>query len=405
MSNTLINGQRINLSNILNDIKKVKIEITYQIKDSYSILGSEFNFLAFCLNENAKFINKYYFVNRINNKTPDNALNYCKSLNNENVISFTIDFTKINSSIKKIIFALSLENDIFNDSDKFKFLKRLEVKLSSLDKITFLKFDVPLNFSNETTIEIFEIYNKDFQWRAVGYFYGYIGNLGLLTEKYGLQLDEENYFDEKHLESSITRKEVRTSNEAVNKKLKIYQEKLLDLSKRNPLINIKPKSIIEFQNPDMYEIFNLIQENKNIIISPIPENFDLYREEANEIIAVKKKKELTSLLYRIKNRASSSMEEQGINILFLSFGLLTWVEKENSQDKFISPIILVPVELIKDSLNSPYKLKLLDDEIIVNPALNTKLNNQYGKQLDDLPEEFTTLSLKDYFEEYNAPIK
>jgi len=146
MSNTLTNGQRINLSNILNDIKKVKIEITYELKDSYSILGSKLNFLAFCLNEDKKFINKHYLVNRINNKTPDNAVSYYKSLNNENIISFIIDFEKINSSIKKIIFALSLENDIFDDSDKFQFLKRLEVKLSSLDKLTFFKFDVPLNF-------------------------------------------------------------------------------------------------------------------------------------------------------------------------------------------------------------------------------------------------------------------
>ena len=44
----------------------------------------------------------------------------------------------------------------------------------------------------------------------------------------------------------------------------------------------------------------------------------------------------------------------------------------------ISPIVLVPVSITIESLTSPYVLNLHEDEIVINPTLSYKLENDFG---------------------------
>ncbi|WP_092472891.1 DUF4011 domain-containing protein [Desulfotruncus arcticus] len=45
------------------------------------------------------------------------------------------------------------------------------------------------------------------------------------------------------------------------------------------------------------------------------------------------------------NQAKTAIEEQGVNILYLSFGFLKWKEINESEQIITSPIVLVPVIL------------------------------------------------------------
>ncbi|MBC7473118.1 MAG: DUF4011 domain-containing protein, partial [Candidatus Sericytochromatia bacterium] len=408
MTETLVKGQRVNISKYLNDLKYVKIEIIYELDDAYSLHGSNINISAFCLTEEKKFLNNSYLINNKNINSPCNGLSYYRIKSQEHIFSFIVDFTKLNTLIKKIILVLSMGNNIFENPDYSKIFKSLEVRLSGINEEPFLRFPVTFEHAGESTMEIFEIYNKDFQWKIAAHSSSHIGGLSLLAEKYGVILKDnsDEIISEPIIENNNVSKTDNIINEPMDKKLKAYREKLLDLSKKNPLINTRLKSVIEFSEPDIYEIFEkLFDHSETLVLTSIQENQELNNLEKNEVRINRTKKEANALLYRIKHRASSSLEEQGINTLFIALGQLTWTEQENSVDKFLSPILLLPVELFKVSINSPYKLRILEDEIIINPALITKLINQFAIILPDLPEEINSITLRMYFSKLKEEIK
>ena len=74
--------------------------------------------------------------------------------------------------------------------------------------------------------------------------------------------------------------------------------------------------------------------------------------------------------------------------------MLKWKEQPESSQIFSSPIILVPVRLLIESITSPYRLTLHDDEIVINPTLAHKLDNDFGISVPefdsahDSPEEY-----------------
>ena len=88
--------------------------------------------------------------------------------------------------------------------------------------------------------------------------------------------------------------------------------------------------------------------------------------------------DLQKALRNLRNKAKTAIEEQGVNVLYLSFGFLKWTESENSDQIFTSPLILVPATLTIESIKSPYTLTLHEDEIILNPTLVYKLENDFG---------------------------
>lgn len=88
--------------------------------------------------------------------------------------------------------------------------------------------------------------------------------------------------------------------------------------------------------------------------------------------------DLQKTLKSLRYKANTSIEEQGINTLYLTFGMLKWKERDDSSQVFSSPIILVPVKLLIESISSPYHLVLHDDEIVINPTLSHKLYNDFG---------------------------
>ncbi|HTV03671.1 MAG TPA: DUF4011 domain-containing protein, partial [Luteitalea sp.] len=90
-------------------------------------------------------------------------------------------------------------------------------------------------------------------------------------------------------------------------------------------------------------------------------------------------------LRRIEEQARLSLEEQGVNTLYLTLGLLHYTEAEASDETFRAPLVLVPVSLRRDSARSPFVLEPGDDEPLVNPALAEWLRRQHDVPLPELP--------------------
>jgi very-short-patch-repair endonuclease len=91
-------------------------------------------------------------------------------------------------------------------------------------------------------------------------------------------------------------------------------------------------------------------------------------------------------LRRIDEQARLTLEEQGVNTLFLTLGMLNYVEAVDSEQTFRAPLVLLPVELSRKSARSGYVLHAAEDEPLVNPALVEYLRRDFGIGLPQLPD-------------------
>jgi very-short-patch-repair endonuclease len=213
----------------------------------------------------------------------------------------------------------------------------------------------------------------------------------------------------------------------VAKALEALRVKLLDLGKRNRLLNFRDNrycvKVVDEQPNQVFEY--LVQSNKSMVFSPLPEpdkpgevqedtddpsglnegietlaakagglaGIDISEEapvpEADDDSTPKKHKdnrlqtalfmeELEFRLRRIGSKAKSVIEETGRNQLFLAMGFLRWKERGDSEGSYEAPLIMIPVELERGGLDArtrcfSYKLTYTGEDLIPNLSLLEKL--------------------------------
>ena len=89
-------------------------------------------------------------------------------------------------------------------------------------------------------------------------------------------------------------------------------------------------------------------------------------------------------LLQLARDARTAEEEQGINILFLALGFLGWFEDESSNVVRQAPLVLVPVELVRDERTSTYDIRARGEDIVTNLPLQSRLREDFGLTLPDL---------------------
>ncbi|WP_457559109.1 DUF4011 domain-containing protein [Candidatus Harpocratesius sp.] len=226
----------------------------------------------------------------------------------------------------------------------------------------------------------------------------------------------------------------RTEKEILEYKIETWKNKLIDLSKRNRLLNFRPTKVTTIKIIDEIpsEIFkSMVNENNSFHFLPKEEETkELFDENDNpndenhskefyeyddENLEEKhtdlnlqtnlESQRLQKNLKRIQFRANQLMEEQGFNILYLTLGMLEWYEADHSDVKNRSPLIMLPVELKKRSIRSKYKLYKTDEDPFVNPALQYKMDNEFNLNIPDLELDNDKFDPKDYFKKVNELIK
>lgn len=221
----------------------------------------------------------------------------------------------------------------------------------------------------------------------------------------------------------------------VEERIKKWKDKLVDLSKRNRLLNFRPTKVttiriidelpsevlstLAVQNEGMefiplaLEEGELFEEGNATIEKKSTKEFQLYKKDELEDKHKDKylqtdltKERLPKNLFRIYSKANSVMEEQGYNVLFLSLGCLEWYESEASNVKLKAPIILVPVELTRTLARSKFKLKYHEeDTLILNPALILKMQNDFNITIDPIDEELENIDPQQIFLQIQEAIK
>ena len=204
-----------------------------------------------------------------------------------------------------------------------------------------------------------------------------------------------------------------------NQKIEIWKKKLLDMGMRNRLLNYKDtkRTSLNILTPDYMRLYKLVVLDEKTLAFPHIElktiSADDYFSEAEDqervqdpkiyeipgdIVTDKTVKETHQIAKALRDKTKTAYEEQGVNILYLSFGFLEWTDRGKASASVASPLVLVPVILSIESIADPYVLSLHEDEVVVNPTLAYKLENDFGitlpafdAQNDDLEQYLSSI--------------
>ena len=208
----------------------------------------------------------------------------------------------------------------------------------------------------------------------------------------------------------------------VQDQIEEWRKRLLDLSKRNGLVNCKigARGAIEVVHPDPEEVWQRIVVNNGTMFfawkrdllgegdedgapqlslfiedgednrqnkgdtgeeaaaEPIPTALRLSEMEEclaspflieEHLLTPMADKTLRTRLNRLSLNAKTAIAEQGINVLYLAFGLLRWYESPDSDVPLFSPLLLVPAQLDRAGPNAPWQISLYEEEISPNHCL------------------------------------
>ncbi len=93
---------------------------------------------------------------------------------------------------------------------------------------------------------------------------------------------------------------------------------------------------------------------------------------------------LARRLLGLSRDAKTAEEEQGLNILYLAMGFLSWRENTSSKSVREAPLILLPVELVRNQRTSTFDIKSRDDDLAANLPLQERLRQDFGIELPDI---------------------
>ena len=217
--------------------------------------------------------------------------------------------------------------------------------------------------------------------------------------------------------------ELGIGQETAETRVDTWKRKLLDLTKRNRLLNLSSNAVaLRLFCPDLPLLEDKLAAGETFSIKAydqtpfanVTRDQQIFKLETGNDLQVKyareqlldkslisndvsdrTDKQLLSLLRKAKN----DLEEGGSNTLFLSIGMLKWKETENSVKSYKAPLILLPVELSRQSARSKIKLKQLkDEEPIFNSTLIQFLQQDFEINLnqfrDELPMDESGVDIK-----------
>ena len=206
---------------------------------------------------------------------------------------------------------------------------------------------------------------------------------------------------------------------AITKQL-VWERRLLDLSLRNNLLNIRiTKNTLQLIPANLASLEDALADGEEFRIlhrpadweSPAME-FGIYSSvpESNPIVdfvnsELSQKRlrfylsenDLGKALTHLYRSSRTSIEENGANTLYLALGLLKWYETPSSERPRYAPILLLPVEIIRKSAARGYVIRSREEETMMNITLLEMLRQNFGISvpgLDPLPTDGSGVNVK-----------
>jgi hypothetical protein len=181
--------------------------------------------------------------------------------------------------------------------------------------------------------------------------------------------------------------------ETVQSRLESSRKELLDLGLRNPLLNYKLTKgkglhIADEKSDAIYDI--LVRQQKSMTFlalkegSLFPEGPEKYQD--TRLQTEEDELKLQSRLLNTYYFARTSIEEQGVNLLYLSLGMLRWYDNGDTETLRSAPLVLIPVSLERSSAQERFRLRYTGSEIGANLSLQAKMKTDYNLTIPDMPE-------------------
>ncbi len=213
--------------------------------------------------------------------------------------------------------------------------------------------------------------------------------------------------------------------------LNTWAQHLLDTGKRNSLINFRKSKMgtAEIIAPDMISLFKKAELSAifEVYDPQLDDNdeFEFFDEEdgqfasaddgklskdlylakygrkisskKNQILVYNSENKPLQALKNIRKKGISAIEETGVNIVYIAFGFIHWSDPNVSNSPTMkAPILLAPVSIINDSPLEPFRLKIMDNELIVNPTFSYKMQEMFGITLPEYDDDDE--NIESYFE-------
>lgn len=238
--------------------------------------------------------------------------------------------------------------------------------------------------------------------------------LPLLTNSTGIQLDEEAIKQtetaamENRFEIGTIYQDELLQGKQPKTKQKIWERKLLDLSLRNNLLNLHiTRNMLQLVDIDISNLEDTLSDGKSFSIMPNPNaevlrkynlftqplhhsspSYQLANDELkyNRLLTHYHQQDLDNILSYIHKNAKQAIEENGSSTLYLAVGLLKWYDRKTPDQPRLSPVLLLPVEISRRSVNSKFILKSREEETMINITLVEFLRQEYELNLSALEQ-------------------
>lgn len=190
-----------------------------------------------------------------------------------------------------------------------------------------------------------------------------------------------------------------------------WKRKLLDLTKRNRLLNLKPsKTAIKLYCSDLPLLEDKLAAGKKITVIPM-ENLSGKKGGRNdaqfiqrtgtdfkksfieaalnreEVVSDLEQQDLDAGMIELYRKARTDLQEGGANTLYLALGILKWKQSEQEERTYRAPLVLLPVKLERPSAASKVKILHHEDELVFNMTLLEMLKQDFEIQIPQLHGE------------------
>ena len=207
----------------------------------------------------------------------------------------------------------------------------------------------------------------------------------------------------------------------IEKQLQAARQRLLDLTRRNRLLNYRPSKrrtihvideipkeifdilvlqerVMQFKPADKPTEELLLLDDAETELLPWLQDVDPAEHHTDRLLQTElTREELQKRQYYIHQQAQSVFEEQGHSILYLALGYLEWNESKDAEQLDLAPLILIPVELERQKVRTRFNLRWSGAELFPNLSLEAKLAER-GVELPVLGTPESKADIDVYFQ-------
>lgn len=227
-------------------------------------------------------------------------------------------------------------------------------------------------------------------------------------ELHGSSLDENQIASETDLESIEVLNSKPASSPGLRRLFEDTRTRLVETGTRNRLVHVnrakKRANVLNVVNEKSDTVFAFLTSEKKMRFLAIgkgkdaesdqitfadagEEGFDEGRFDDNQLEVKLGPDALQKRLLKLSRDARTAEEEQGANILYLALGFMTWYEDKSSAVKREAPLVLLPVQLVRNERTSTYDIKARGDDIVTNLPLAQRLKTDFGMELPEIDVE------------------